>query len=139
MPRSGPSGTRGFSRPPPSTPNASSARPGGGSAAAPARDRTMASRRREQLAGAAVGGGMAELRHSSSLDLADPLPGQAEMLPDLVEGARLAPVQPEAQPEDLPLTLVQGDQHLGDLADEQGRGGRFERRDRGVVLDHVSE
>ena len=61
------------------------------------------------------------------------------MLAHLVKGARLAPVQAESQPEDLALALVQGDEHLVDLAGEQGGGGGVERRNRRPVLDHVAE
>jgi hypothetical protein len=86
-----------------------------------------------QLLGAAVGRGVPKLGHGPGLDLAYPLAGQAEMLGDLVEGAGLAPVQAEAQPEDLPLALVEGDEHLVDLVRQKCRG------DRGAVLHSVAE
>ena len=47
---------------------------------------------------------MAQLRHGPGLDLADPLPGQVEMLPDLFEGTGLTSIEPEAQPENFPLS-----------------------------------
>ena len=61
------------------------------------------------------------------------------MLADLFQRARLAPVEAEAQPEDLPLPLVEGRQQAVDL-DRQERGRRhLERRLGGAVLDHVAE
>ena len=50
---------------------------------------------------------MAQLRHGPSLDLADPLPGEVEVLPDLFEGAGLAAVEAEAELQDLALPIVQ--------------------------------
>ena len=61
------------------------------------------------------------------------------MLADLVEGARLPTVEAEAQTEDLPFALVQGDQHLADLARQQRGRRRLEGRYRRAVLDNVTE
>src|SRR5579859_7809324 len=69
----------------------------------------------EQLARAAIGRRVAQLGHGPGFDLADALPSQAEVFADLVEGAGLTPVETEAQSQDLPLALVEGDQHLGHL------------------------
>ncbi len=63
---------------------------------------------REQVARPGVRGGVAKLRHRPGLDLANPLPGEVEVLTNLLERPRLAPVQSEAQPQDLALTLVEG-------------------------------
>ena len=51
--------------------------------------------------------GVAELGQRLGLDLADALAGDAELPPDLLERAGLAVVEPEAQPHDLLLALVQ--------------------------------
>src|SRR3954452_10511126 len=59
--------------------------------------------------------GVAQLRHGLRLDLADPLTRDAVDLADLVEGARLAVGQAEAQPDDAGLPLRQGLQHAGEL------------------------
>lgn len=47
--------------------------------------------------GPAVCSGMTQFRHGARLDLADPLTRESEEDPDLFEGARLAPVETEAQ------------------------------------------
>src|SRR5580658_9052381 len=94
---------------------------------------------RQELPCPPVGGGVPQLGHGPGLDLTNPLPGQAEVLAHLVEGAGLAPVEAKAQPEDLPLALVQGDQHLGHLTGEQRGGGGVERRNRGAVLHDVAQ
>src|SRR5438132_3999610 len=47
----------------------------------------------QQIAGAGVGRGVAELGHGPGLDLADALPGEVEVLAHLLQGAGLAPVQ----------------------------------------------
>src|SRR3954454_15677852 len=52
--------------------------------------------------------GVAELGHGLGLDLADPLAGDAVHLPNLVEGARLAVGEAEAQPDDAGLPLGEG-------------------------------
>jgi len=50
---------------------------------------------------------MAQLRHGPRLDLADALPGQVEMFATSSKSARFSRSR-RTQPEDLPLTLVQG-------------------------------
>ena len=65
----------------------------------------------EQIAGAGVRRRVPELRHRPGLDLADPLARQVEVLSDLLEGARLAAVEAEAQSEDCLL-------YTSDAADE---------------------
>src|SRR5664280_752651 len=62
----------------------------------------------QEVAGAGVRGRMPELRHGPGLDLADPLAGQVEVLADLLERAGLAPIEAEAQTQDLPLAFVEG-------------------------------
>ena len=76
----------------------------------------------EQVPGAGVGRGVAQLRHRPGLDLADPLTGQVEVLADLFERAGLAPVEAEAQLEDLLLTGVERRQQAADLVGQQGHG-----------------
>jgi hypothetical protein len=61
---------------------------------------------------------VAELRHDPGFDLADPLPGQVEVVAHLFQRAGLAPVQPEAQNKDLTLPFVQGSQELGLVSEE---------------------
>src|SRR5689334_5374897 len=58
---------------------------------------------------------VAQLRHRLGLDLPDPLTGDAVDLADLVEGARLAVGEAEAQPDGAGLPLGQGLQHAGEL------------------------
>src|SRR5947208_16875878 len=93
----------------------------------------------EQLAGVAVEGGMAQLGHGPGVDLAEPLPGQAEALANLVQRARLAPVQAKAQPEDLPLPLIERDEHLVDLVTQQGDRRGIERGYRSGVFYHLTQ
>src|SRR5688500_9866347 len=50
-----------------------------------------------------------------ALDLADPLPGPAQRLPDLLEGLRLLAVEPEAHADHLALLLVELRHQLPDL------------------------
>src|SRR5438067_4603256 len=69
----------------------------------------------EEVPGAGVARGVAQLRHGPGLDLADALAGEVEVLPDLFERAGLAPVEPEAEPQDLARPLVQRGQKAGDL------------------------
>ena len=59
---------------------------------------------------------MAQLRQGGSLDLADPLPGEVEGGADLLQRAGFAPVQTEAEAQDLPLALTQRRQKAVDLA-----------------------
>ena len=60
--------------------------------------------------------GWRSLRHRPGFDLADPLASETEADTDLLEGARLAPVEAEPQADDLPLAIVEARQHLGHFA-----------------------
>ena len=93
----------------------------------------------EQLAGADVGRRVPQLRHRPGLDLADPLPGEAEVLGHFLERALAGAVEAEAEREDRLLAVVEHGEHLGDLAGQQRRGRVVERRDRVAVLDEVAE
>ena len=55
---------------------------------------------------------MAQLRHGPGLDLADALPGEVEVLANLLERAGLTPVEAETQLEDVSLALVQRGQQV---------------------------
>src|SRR5688500_12214675 len=88
----------------------------------------------EELAGAGVGGGVAELGHGPGLDLADALPGEVELVAHLLQRAGLAPVEAEAQAQDLALALAQGGQQAGQLVGQQCLGGRLEGGDGAPVL-----
>src|SRR5436309_15473309 len=81
----------------------------------------------EQLVGVEAGRGMAQLRHGPGLDLADPLGREVDVGADLVERTGLAPVQAEAQTQDLLLPARELGQHLLDLATHEGGGGLVER------------
>ncbi len=74
---------------------------------------------REQVACPGIGGGVTQLGHRPRLNLADALTGQVEVLPDLLEGARLAAVEAEAQAQDLALTLVEWGEQTADLVGQQ--------------------
>ncbi len=52
-------------------------------------------------------GRVTELRHRPRFDLTDALPGEVEVLADLLEGARLAAVKTESQAQYLALALVE--------------------------------
>src|SRR5699024_11003785 len=52
---------------------------------------------RQQVSGAGVGGGVAQLRHGPRLDLTDALAGEVEVLPHLLERARFPAVEAETQ------------------------------------------
>src|SRR5258705_1955919 len=84
--------------------------------------------RRQQLAGADVDRRVPELRHGPGLDLADALTGELEALADLLEGPRLAPVEAEAQAQDLALAVVERLEQPVDLLGQQGLSGGVERR-----------
>src|SRR5580704_9513759 len=51
----------------------------------------------QEVACTGVRRGVAELGHGPGLDLADPLPGEVEVLANLLEGPRLASIESEAQ------------------------------------------
>ncbi len=93
----------------------------------------------EQVAGAGVARGVAQLRHGPGLDLTDPLTGQVEVLTDLFERAGLAPIETEAQLQDLALTLVERAEQPGDLLGQQRRRRDLEGRFGRAVLDDVAE
>src|SRR5215468_4769413 len=75
---------------------------------------------RQQVAGSRIGARVAKFRHRPGLDLADALPSEVEVFTDFLERAGLAAIEPEAQGEDLALTLVQRRQELLDLGRQQG-------------------
>ena len=82
------------------------------------------------------------LRHPPkrpSLDLADPLAGEVEVLPHLFERPGLAAVEAEPQREDLTLALVERREQLLDLVGQQRGGGHLEGRLGRAVLDDVAE
>ena len=93
----------------------------------------------EQVAGAAVDRGVAQLRECGPLDLADALPGERKCRADLLEGPRLTPVEPVAQAEDLPLPIVERREQLVDLARQQRQRHDVEGRRRRQVGDDVGE
>src|SRR5271169_2494422 len=82
---------------------------------------------------------MPELAHRARLDLADALAREVEVLADLLEGARLAAVEAEAQAQDLALALVERREQPADLLGQDRDRGRFEGGLRGAVLDDVTE
>ena len=73
------------------------------------------------------------------LDLPDPFPGQFEMLADLFESPRFATVEPEAQSDDEPFTLVELAEELGGLGGQHRGGGGLEGACRRAVRDEVTE
>src|SRR6266540_2350621 len=75
----------------------------------------------------------------ASTNLADALPGDAELAADLFERARVAVGQAEAELDDLLLALAEGVQHRVELLLEQDEAGRVDRDDRVGVLDEVAE
>ena len=83
--------------------------------------------------------GVAEFRHRHRFDLADPLPGDAEASPDLVEGLWSTTVEAEALAQNQPLPLSQRCQQRGDLLWQQRLDSCLCRFDGGVVGDHVAE
>src|SRR5207253_2914914 len=64
---------------------------------------------------------------------------ETEVLPDVVEGAWLAAIEAEAQPEDLPLALVETREEPGHVVDQHGGGRVLVRRWRRAVRDHVAQ
>src|SRR4051794_9601074 len=83
--------------------------------------------------------GVPQLRQRLGLDLADPLAGQAELAPDLVEGAGLAIDEAEAHLDDGGFAVGQGAQDLVELLLHQAVGHDFGRDRRVGVLDEVTE
>src|SRR5579859_2698176 len=60
----------------------------------------------EQVVSTRVAARVAQLGDGPGLDLADPLPGEVEVAPDLLEGAGLPAVEAEAETDDLALAVV---------------------------------
>src|SRR3954454_19220034 len=81
----------------------------------------------------------AELRHRLRLDLADPLPREAEALADLLEGAGLAAVEAEAEPQDLALALVEGPEQALAPAAHRRRHSGIDGGERVGVADAVGQ
>ena len=69
----------------------------------------------EEVAEAAAAGWVSELTQGLGLDLADALTGDAELSPDLFEGAATAIIEAETELEDAPFTTAQGIENAADL------------------------
>ena len=82
---------------------------------------------------------MAELAERLGLDLADPLPGDAELAADLLEGPPTPVLQPEAELEHLALAAGQRLEDGRDLLLEELPRRRLGRGQRATVLDEVAE
>src|SRR3954453_22864151 len=82
---------------------------------------------------------VAELRQRLRLDLADPLAGEAELLADLVESARLAVSETKPKCHDCCLTLGQRLEHAVELALQQAERHDLRSDWRVRVLDEVAE
>src|SRR5829696_3572377 len=94
---------------------------------------------REQRSGAHLHRRVAKAGEGASLDLANPLAAEVDQLADLVGGAGLTAVEPEAQRQDVALALVEHRQQLLDLGREHGPGRRLVGRLGAAVLDQVAE
>ena len=86
-----------------------------------------------------MSGWVTQLGHRPSLDLADALTGEVEVLAHLLERAGLAAVEAEAEAEDLALPLVERGEQAGDLLGEQCGGGHLEGGLGRAVLDDVTQ
>src|SRR2546427_3730421 len=84
-------------------------------------------------------GRVAQLAEGLGLDLADPLPGDVELLADLLERSGPAILQAEPELQDAPLPAGQGVQHGLHLLLEQLVRGRLGGGQRAPVLDEVAE
>src|SRR6266545_3795347 len=84
-------------------------------------------------------GRMAELAERLRLDLPDPLPGDAELPPDLLERPRLPVPQAEPELDDPPLPGRQRPEDRDDLVLHHAEGRCFEGGDGPDVLDELSE
>src|SRR6266540_3833695 len=84
-------------------------------------------------------GRMAELAERLRLDLPDPLPGDAELPPDLLERPRLPVRQAEPELDDPPLPGRQRGEDRDDVILHQAGGRGFERGQGPEVLDELSE
>src|SRR5713226_1918607 len=82
-------------------------------------------------------GWVPELRQRLGLDLADPLPGEGELPPDLLQRARLAGEEAEAQRQDLLLPVGQRVEHPPEVLLAEREGCRLEGPLGLGVLDEV--
>src|SRR3954470_8150810 len=82
---------------------------------------------------------VAKLRQRLRLDLPDALAGDAELLADLLERARMAVDEPEPELDDFLLALRQGVQHALQLLLEQDEARCVNRHDCIGVLDEIAE
>src|SRR3954451_21525543 len=82
---------------------------------------------------------VAQLRQRLGLDLADPLAGETELLADLVERARLAVGETEAQSDDRGLPLRQRLEHAVELALEKSERHDLGGHRRVGALDQATE
>ena len=83
--------------------------------------------------------GVAQLRHRLALDLPDPLAGHPVDLADLVERARLAVCEPEAQPDDAGLPLRERLQDAGQLVLHEREAHRVDGDDQDSSLGDFIE
>src|ERR1700719_3081685 len=84
-------------------------------------------------------GGVPKLREGIRLDLADPLPGEGELPPDLLEGAGLAGDQAETQRQDLLLPVGERVEHPPQVLLAQRERRRLEGALGLGVLDEVPQ
>src|SRR3954447_956693 len=82
---------------------------------------------------------MAQLAERVRLDLADSLPGEAELVADLFQRSGPTIVEPEPEPDDALLAALEAVEDLGDLLLEHLVRHRVEGRDRVLVLDERAE
>src|ERR1700759_4932573 len=80
-----------------------------------------------------------ELAHRPGLDLADPLPGHAGHLADLIQRLGLAVGQPEPHRDHARLPLRQRAEDRLQLLLQQGEADRLPRLDRLGIPDPVTE
>src|SRR5438128_9892913 len=80
-----------------------------------------------------------ELLQRVVLDLPDPLAGDAERTPHLLERTRLLALEPEAQLDHLPLALRQRRERVLDVLAPERELGSVVRRLRSLVLHEVPE
>src|SRR5690349_24995645 len=82
---------------------------------------------------------VAKLAQRLRLDLADPLPGDVELLAHLLERPGTPVLEAEPQLEHAALAAGQRVEHRLHLLLEQLVGGGLRRRERAAVLDEVAE
>src|SRR5581483_6077064 len=107
-----------------------------GPASPPALGRLQSEKRLDAVLEALRLGQGLELLQRVVLDLPDPLAGDAERAPDLLERARRLAVQAEAELDDLPLAFGERAERLLDVLAPELERGRLER-DR--VLGHAQD